>query len=276
MKILNNHEYDKLVSGIMVYPCNIIASSNSTSAGPIDKQIVSKQYNTLFNTLLDYGVRIHFFDLNRSTSQVFARDIGFIIDNILFISNMTQPERQTEIKGLIDFAKQHNIKSHIMENKVEGGDILVHNSKVFVGVGYRTNEAAVQEIDHILSLNNKQYEFIKVSFNTSKIHLDCVLNIVSNETCIISTDVFNPQDVLKHFSTAIEVPIKEQDSLATNIIDLGNNVILCSSNVFSKILQDHGYNSIFIDFSEIIKASGSLGCCLMPLLRVPRNVSGDE
>jgi len=276
MKILNNHEYDKLISGIMVYPCNIIASSNSTSAGPIDKQIVSKQYNTLFNTLLDYGVRIHFFDLNRSTSQVFARDIGFIIDNILFISNMTQPERQTEINGLIDFAKQHNIKSHIMKNKVEGGDILVHNNKVFVGVGYRTNEAAVQEIENILSLNNKQYEFIKVYFNTSKIHLDCVFNIVSNETCIISTDVFNPESILKHFSNALQVPIEEQDSLATNIIQLGNNIILCSSKIFSTTLQDYGYNSIFIDFSEIIKASGSLGCCLMPLLRVPVNIIGDE
>ena len=269
MKILTNYEFDKLISCIMVYPCNILASSSTGSVGQIDKAIASKQYNTLVNTLIDYGVKPYFFDLNRSTSQVFTRDIGFVIDDILFISNMTQPERQTEINQLIDLAREHKFKNHIMKNKVEGGDILVHQDKVFIGVGNRTQEEAVKEIDDVLSSNNKKYDLVKVAFNPSKIHIDCTFNILDKETCIISKDVFYPKDLLKYFPNVIEVPDIEQHALAPNIIHLGNNVVLCSSKAFSEILKAHGYNSIFIDFSEIIKASGSIGCCLMPLLRTP-------
>ncbi|SCZ06476.1 dimethylarginine dimethylaminohydrolase family protein [Alkaliphilus peptidifermentans] len=268
MNISFNNEYDKLASCIIAYPCNIQVSSNISPAGQIDKLIASKQYNKLINTLMDNDVKTYLFDLNGSTAQVFTRDIGFVINDILFVSNMTQPERQTEIAGLIDLAKQHNIKNHIMTNKAEGGDILVHQGKLFIGVGNRTSEEAVEEILHVLSLNNYQYEVIKVYFNKTKIHLDCVFNILDKNTCITTIDIFNPEDVLKHFANAIEIPIEELDSLAANIIDIGNDIILCSSEAFSKSLKRHGYKTIYIEFNEIIKASGSLGCCLMPLLKV--------
>lgn len=264
MKISMNHEYDKLVSCIMVYPSNIQAPNYTTL---IDKQIVYNQYNDFVRILFDNGIEISFLESNGSSSQVFTRDIGFIIDDILFISNMTQPERQTEIERLIDLVKIHTLKSHIMKNKAEGGDIMVHHNKVFIGVGNRTNLQAVEEIRHVLSLNNKQYELITVLFDASKIHLDCVFNILDQHTCILSEEVFNRKNILKHFENFMEVSMKEQESLATNIVDLGNNIILCSSKNFSKKLHDQGYQSIYINLSEIIKAKGSLGCCLMPLLR---------
>lgn len=267
MKVLVNNDSDKLAQCIMVFPCNLQIESTSTKQ-QIDKNLASKQYNNLLNTLTEYGIKIHFFDLNNSPSQVFTRDIGFVIQDILFISHLSLPYRQSEIAGLLDFVQKNNIKHHMMQNYAEGGDILVNNNKIFIGQGNRTTEKAVTEINNVLSANNMHFEMVKVYFETSKIHLDCVFDIMDRDTCIISEAVFNPQDVVKHFSKIIEAPKAELDALAVNIISIDNKTVLCSNESFTLTLQKQGYNSIFIDFSEIIKASGSLNCCIFPLNRI--------
>lgn len=268
MKVFVDSDYDKLDQCIVVYPCNLHIGSNNANKEQINKNVASKQYNNLINTLSEYGVNMRFLDLNGSPSQVFSRDIGFVIQDILFISHLTLPDRQSEIDGLLDYVHKHNIKHHIMQNYAEGGDILVNHNKIFIGQGDRTCEKAVTEINDVLSANNMLFELIKVYFETSKIHLDCVFDILGKNTCIISEDIFNPQDVVKYFSKIIEAPRAESDSLAINIISLDNNTLLCSSESFTYSLQKEGYNSIFINFSEIIKASGSLNCCVLPINRL--------
>lgn len=268
MKVFVDSDYDKLDQCIVVYPSNLQIVSNNTAKEQINKNVASKQYNNLINTLSEYGVNMRFFDLNGSPSQVFSRDIGFVIQDMLFISHLTLPDRQAEIDGLIDFVHKHSIKHHIMQNYVEGGDIIVNHNKIFIGQGNRTCEKAVTEINDVLSTINLPFELVKVYFEPSKIHLDCVFDILGKDTCIISEDVFNPQDVVKYFSKVIEAPRAELDSLAINIVSLDNNTLLCSSESFTYSLQKQGYNSIFINFSEIIKASGSLNCCIFPINRL--------
>lgn len=264
MEIFENNTYTPLINCIMVYPCNI----NNTLKAQIDRNLASKQYNNLVNIIIESGTKIHFLDLNDSPAQLFARDIAFVIKDILFISNMTDPIRKSEINCLIALANQYSIKNHIMKNNIEGGDVLIHDNQVFIGQSDRTNEKAVGEINSVLLDNHIHYELVKVYFEKSKIHLDCVFNILDKDTCIISPDVYNPQEIIKYFSKVIDVPIENSPSLPTNIITLGNNLVLCSSKEFTDTLQHHGYNSIFIEFSEIIKDKGSLGCCMLPLQRM--------
>ena len=267
MNLLTNSDFCKLQYAIAVYPCSFQVSGNDSNEKPIDLKVASTQYNHLINTLMDYGVKLYFLDLNGSNSQLFTRDIGFVIGDLLFVAKMKQPERQAEIQGLIEFAQKNNIKHHIMRNTVEGGDILIHDKKVFIGQGDRTSEAAVDEIGKVLAEHNAQWELIKGYFDTTKIHLDCVFNILDANTCILSKDTYNRQDLSKHFSRVLEPTDEELKSLAPNIITIDHKDILCSSKSFTEVLKRNGYNAIYIDFSEIIKDGGSLGCCMLPLIR---------
>lgn len=268
MRIFARNEYDNLLYCLVAYPCNLqVTEDVNSSTEKVDKNIASNQYNNLINALIDLDVKVQFLDLNNGPSQVFTKDIGFTIEDILFISNMTESVRQTEINELIRFSSNKNIKVHHMKSKVEGGDILIHNNKIFIGQGDRTSPEAVEEINQMLSHNNMNYEIIKVYFNTSKVHLDCVFNILDKDTCIISDNIFNPEVTTKHFSNIIKVSKNDADSLAPNIINVGNNNILCCNENLNNILLNRGYNSILINFSEIIKAKGSIGCCFLALSR---------
>ena len=94
-----------------------------------------------------------------------------------------------------------------------------------------------------------------------------MFNILNDDTCIISDYVFNSEVITKHFSNIIRVSKKDADSLALNIVNIGNKIVLCCNKNLNNVLLSYGYNSILIDFSEIIKDKGSLGCCVLELLR---------
>lgn len=268
MRIFTKNEYDNLLYCLVRYPCNLqITGGINSETEKINKNIVSKQYNNLINTLIELGVKVQFLDINDSPSQVFTKDIGFVIGNIMFICNMKESIRQIEINKLIELCLNKGIKSYHMKSKVEGGDILVHNNKIFIGQGERTTLNAVEEITEMLCNYNMNYEVIKVYFDISKIHLDCVFNILNDDTCIICDYVFNPEVITRHFSNIIMVSKKDADSLALNIINIGNKNVLCCNKNLNNELLNLGYNSILIEFSEIIKAKGSVGCCALALLR---------
>jgi len=206
--------------------------------------------------------------LTDEPNQVFTRDIGFVVSNILFISKMTDPTRKLETKKLVHYIKKMNIDNiHFMENEIEGGDVLVHDKMIFIGLGERTTPRAINELKEVLLRHNLNYEIIEVIINKSLIHLDCTFNILESDTCIISKGVYNPEVVIDRFENIINVPDAEVSSLASNIVCLGNKNVLCSNENFSSILNNHGYVTTYVPFTEIIKAQGSLGCCILPTRR---------
>lgn len=184
MKVFTKNEYDKLFHCLVAYPCNLQTTGN-TSSPIINKNLAISQYNNLINTLIEFGVKVQFLDLNNSTSQVFTKDIGFVIEDVVFICNMTDSSRQEEVNGIINLFSNKDVQVYNMKSKVEGGDILVHNNKIFIGQSTRTGVSAVEEINSVLLERNMNYELIKVNFDKSKVHLDCVFNILDEKTCII-------------------------------------------------------------------------------------------
>ncbi|OEH86898.1 hypothetical protein BHU72_01150 [Desulfuribacillus stibiiarsenatis] len=267
MEVLIRNDFNTLKSCILCYPCNLEQTGKNKANQQVNKELASVQYNNLVNHIAEHGVKVHFVPLNGGPSQVFTRDIGFIIDDILFISKMTSAIRESEINTLKEVAETYDLKPHIMENYVEGGDIIVHNDGVFIGQGNRTNEKAVEEIDAVLRKHNRSTKLVKVSYDVSKIHLDCVFNVLDEDTCIITSGVYNPEEVTKYFKKVIKVTDEDAKDLATNIVQISKDTHLCSSENFSRILQSHGYQVTYIDFSEIIKCNGSLGCCVLPMQR---------
>lgn len=267
MQAFIRNDCDSLQECILCYPCNLNVVNNNDPNKQVDKNIASVQYNNLLQELVLHGVKVQFVGLNGSPSQVFTRDIGFIVEDILFISNMTDIVRQSEINELKVMAKKYNIKTHMMEQKAEGGDITVDNNILFIGQGDRTNEMAANEIESVLKKYNKPHEIVKVAFDASKIHLDCVFNILNSETCIVTSAIQQREIVVKYFKKVIEVPDEDLYDLAPNIIQLGNNNFLCSSKNFTNILISQGFSAIYIEFSEFTRCNGSLGCCAFPTLR---------
>ncbi|WP_125152100.1 dimethylarginine dimethylaminohydrolase family protein [Clostridium rectalis] len=269
MHVYLNNQYDKLLYYLMVYPCNFeIIDSNNPYKGRINYDLMYSQYNNFVNLLIENGVKVQFLDIINSPSQVFTRDIGFVIKDILFISKLKSPERLIEPTVLKRFAKKHNLKTYEMKHNIEGGDIILHDDVVFVGMSRRSTKEACNELQNVLNEYNISVKVIPINFDNHKLHLDCVFNSIDKNNCVITDYVFDKNIISKYFNNCIILKGNAADNLGPNFICLGNRKILTSCKEVSNILNENGFWGIYTDYSEIMKAGGSFTCSTLPILRV--------
>ena len=267
MKINLPNEYYKGQIFLMAYPCNFdVADHNSPHKGSIDSFKTFEQYNNFVNLVIDQGVKVQFLDIINSTQQVFTRDIGFVVNDIFFVSKLKTPERLREIGPLIKFINRYNLKHHIMQNSIEGGDVVHHNNILFIGISDRTNLQAVEEVQKVLDDNNINITTIPIKFDTTKIHLDCTFNTLDQDTCIFTDYVYDINIIKEHVKNCIKMEKKEADELGVNYVYLGDKKVITSSEGAKNLLNNNGFEAYYTDYSEIIKDSGSLCCSILPIL----------
>ncbi|MBU5483101.1 amidinotransferase [Clostridium sp. MSJ-11] len=268
MKIFLNNQYDKLIHYLIVYPCHFeIIDPGNPFKGKIDYPLMYSQYNNFVNTLINNDVKIQFLDVIDSPSQVFTRDIGFVVKDLLFISKMKSPERVNEPDSLRAFAKKYNLKTYEMKHNIEGGDVILHDDVMFVGMSRRSTLEACHEVQEVLDKLNISVKVVPINFDNKKLHLDCVFNPVDKDTCVLSSYVYDVDKIKPYFKTIINIEDEDADQLGSNFIRIGNKTILTSNENVRDILREHGFTAIYCDYSEVIKAGGSFTCSTLPILR---------
>ena len=97
-------------------------------------------------------------------NQIFARDLGFVVSNMFFLSNIV-PNRQDEIEGIKEILNHLNVGVIKLPEfmHIEGGDIIVHNDKVFIGtyseedypslITARTNNESIDYLKRIITVS---------------------------------------------------------------------------------------------------------------------------
>lgn len=269
---------DKLHSCLVAYPCYFditvpINKKQENNKGQINKDLAINQYNKFINILQEFNVKTYFLNLSSDCSyQIFTRDIGFVIGNILFISKMKKSVREKEVVALKEFLKNCKVDGELyqLNNNAEGGDIFVLKDFVLIGISDRTKESAVEEIRDVLSKRGIKKEVITLYFDASKLHLDCVLGVINEETAVISPFLDrNSVNILQNiFKTLIEIDADTADMLGTNFVVIDDERILLTNRKLKRVLEKYGFQPIYVDYSEFIKAGGSVRCSILPLVRL--------
>lgn len=227
------------------------------------------QHKQLIQTLKNHQVRpIMLLANDRYPEQVFTRDIGFTIGHTLFVSSMAAPVRQGEEQLLKEWAQENGFKTVSLTNgTIEGGDVLVDQTRVFVGMSKRTNPAAIYELKKELP----GHDIIPIHLPPHILHLDCVMNILSHDEMLIYPEAFKKEDLhlLNMHYHLIEISKQEQFTLGPNVLSIGQKKVISLpiNQETNAALTAHGYTVIEVDFSEIIKSGGSFRCCTLPIRR---------
>ncbi|WP_156290241.1 dimethylarginine dimethylaminohydrolase family protein [Oceanobacillus salinisoli] len=235
----------------------------------IDNDIAVQQHQKFVHTLESEGVNVIPFHAEKELNeQVFTRDIGFTIGNTFFIAALNKELRKPEEDVLKKWLNEQDIPYHHIDiESIEGGDVLVDNGKVWIGVSDRTTRDAIDYVQHKLP----DYQVTPISIREDILHLDCTFNIISEDTAIIFKDGVNEEayKILQQHYQLIEVSEEEQFKLGTNVFSIGNKKIISLpiQKRLNQELRRMGYDVIEVEFSEIIKSGGSFRCCTLPLVR---------
>lgn len=247
MKIYINKATDKLKSCLLCYPANYrITSKSNKYYNEVNYTLALNQYNKYINCLIENDVKPIFIDITKSSKQVYTKDIAFVIENVLFISKMSLKEREEEIEPIKKLAFEENLDYYIMQNNIEGGDVVFGDKVIFVGVSSRTSLQAIEELKKVLIIKKIKKEVIPINFDNSMLHLDCVFNLVGEESALVSPYVYDKDVVKKYIKNIIEVTREEADNFTTNIVYLGDKKIITSNISIGNKLKGLGYDFTFI------------------------------
>jgi|TARA_B110000444_G_C18807338_1_gene580692 N-dimethylarginine dimethylaminohydrolase len=257
---------------------------------PIEKDL-RNELKQFYNILIKYNVEVLRPNSIEKLNQIFARDIAFVIDDKIIISN-TIEDRKREVNGINYILKSIHSESilKLSDNcRIEGGDVIVHDDYIFIGYSNeedfkkfkvsRTNLHAVNNIsDFFSSKKVVAFELNKSDLNAKEnaLHLDCCFQPIGKNMAIIYEGGFkNSNDIvflnnLFGKENLINISKDEMYNMNSNIFSISDNVIVSEKSFdrLNSILRKKGFKVEMIDFSEIAKMEGLLRCSTLPLNRL--------
>lgn len=303
MKLNINNETGRLKSVVLGQPVSMGAdptleeSYDAKSYHTIQQGVYPKEEDiinemTEFEKVLKkYDVEVIRPDIIKDYNQVFARDVAFVIEDKMILSNLIpdradEQEAYSKIFEQVEWRKIINLPDTA---HIEGGDVIVWNDFLFIGTCFsedyrnfktaRTNEYAIEILKEyfpkkrIIDLELKKNDTVPYE---GILHLDCTFNPVGKDKCIIYKDGFVDESdyrlILDIFGeeNCFHVTKEEMFDMNPNIFSISPEVVV-SDVAFTRMnrhLQDVWNIKVEeIPYREISKMGGLLRCSTMPLVR---------
>jgi len=303
MKLNINNETGRLKSVVLGQPVSMGAdptleeSYDAKSYHTIQQGVYPKEED-IINEMTDfekvlkkYDVEVIRPDIIKDYNQVFARDVAFVIEDKMILSNLIpdradEQEAYSKIFEQVEWRKIINLPDTA---HIEGGDVIVWNDFLFIGTCFsedyrnfktaRTNEYAIETLKEyfpkkrIIDLELKKNDTVPYE---GILHLDCTFNPVGKDKCIIYKDGFVDESdyrlILDIFGeeNCFHVTKEEMFEMNPNIFSISPEVVV-SDATFTRMnrhLQDVWNIKVEeIPYREISKMGGLLRCSTMPLVR---------
>ena len=303
MRLNINNETGRLKSVVLGQPVSMGAdptleeSYDAKSYHTIQQGVYPKEEDiinemTEFEKVLKkYDVEVIRPDIIKDYNQVFARDVAFVIEDKMILSNLIpdradEQEAYSKIFEQVEWRKIINLPDTA---HIEGGDVIVWNDFLFIGTCFsedyrnfktaRTNEYAIETLKEyfpkkrIIDLELKKNDTVPYE---GILHLDCTFNPVGKDKCIIYKDGFVDESdyrlILDIFGeeNCFHVTKEEMFEMNPNIFSISPEVVV-SDATFTRMnrhLQDVWNIKVEeIPYREISKMGGLLRCSTMPLVR---------
>ncbi|MDX1270381.1 dimethylarginine dimethylaminohydrolase family protein [Bizionia paragorgiae] len=256
---------------------------------PIEEDMV-KEMEAVAAVLEKYNVTVYRPELIEDYNQIFARDIAFVIDDVLVKANIL-PDREKEldaIQYIIDKIDPKKVIRPPEEAHIEGGDVMVWNDHIFIGtyrgadysdyIVARTNKAGVDFIAESFPHKTvKSFDLVKSQTEPrdNALHLDCCFQPIGKDKAILHKEGFRDENefnwLLDFFGkeNCFIISKEEMYNMNSNIFSIAEDVIISEKN-FTRLntwLREKGFTVEEVPYAEIAKQEGLLRCSTMPLIR---------
>src|SRR5579883_1843959 len=277
MRYAVNSEYeplrDVLLGSIRNFTMNVPINSTQEHYYAVDPPKIERlieQENTFIETLERLGVTVHQLPLMATSfTQFFARDIAAVIGETVVVCAMKKDIRKPETAALEQLLRDVENRILRVENGfLEGGDILIDKSAIYVGLGERTNAEGLAFVERHFG---DAYEIIPLKMADTFLHLDVVFNLLGRGDALVYPPALERSSLefLAQRYQLIEVTAEEQFNLATNVLSVTPETIIADdrNTRLNELLAEKGYEVIPLAFDEIGKMGGSFRCGSCPLRR---------
>lgn len=227
--------------------------------GFIDFRIATEQHLNYKKALEGIGASVHLLSpLDEYPDACFVEDAAIVVKGIALICRMGTESRRGEEQTVKDFL-QREYDLVIMEDPAtaEGGDVLVAEDRVFVGISSRTNQKGFKCIHD--ALRPLGFDVVKIEVRGA-LHLKTVCSYVGNGNLLAATQFLGQgKEALEKDYRIIQPSLDEV--AGANVVVIDQYVFVPSScPKIMKRLSREGLKPVPVDISEIQKAEAGLSC----------------
>lgn len=223
---------------------------------PVDVAVATRQHDAYTRCLGQMGVQVISLDLlSESPDAVFIQDTAVVVDEVAVMATMGVACRVDEVESVAEILSSHRPLRHLSPPAtLEGGDVVRVGRTLYVGDSGRTNPEGIRQLSDILA--RYDYEVRPVGVRGC-LHLSTGCSYLGRGLMLLNP-VWVDAEAFRQFEI-LEVP--ETESWAANTIAVGDTVLMASA--FERtcaLVEEHGFNVITTDISELQKAEGALTC----------------
>ena len=246
---------------------------------------VAAQLDGLADILTAEGIEVYRPADLPHVEQVFARDVGLVIDST-FIRSRTIEARSAEWEGIAPILGDTPWTDLPKDVQLEGGDVVVHDDALLVGVTRRPEWMDLQVSRTLPSA----LSFLQTTFPDREVvglelhkndqdpmqcalHLDCAYMPLGADCAIICPEAFVQEDQLSglkgRHSSCIEVSLEEAALLQTNLLFTAPDTLVIDPQFdrLGQVLQDKGFRLISCPLDQVGRMGGLFRCSTLPLRR---------
>jgi len=220
------------------------------------------------------------FDNNTGLDSIYVRDTMISTENGIILCNMGKEERKTEPSAAERFLSESSIPilgSITGDGIIEGGDFIWLDDKTAaIGLGYRTNEAGIDQFKQLTSAivdNIVEVHLPHWNGQQDVFHLMSIISPIDSNLAVVYSrlmPVIFRNILLERGIKLVEVPDEEFESMGCNILALApRKCLMIDGNPITKQrLESKGVEVLTYDGSEIsLKGAGGPTCLTRPIIR---------
>jgi len=237
---------------------------------PPDPWTMVQQHGRVMEILREEGVQVELLPPVRGLPYQHAtRDLGVVVGDAI-VSSQRVDIRQLEVDVARPLFEKQGLKLLVPgRGFVEGGDVVVEDGRIWVGIGSRTDEWGADFLDKTFG---QEYDVIPLRFHPRYTHLDTIFGVLGQGRALIFEPAFDAVSlnrIHEVYSSVISLTAQEQRNAGANVLCLDpKRVISISENEsVNNQLGELGYEVIAVPFSEVIKSGGSVRCDTLPVER---------
>jgi dimethylargininase len=224
---------------------------------PIDLKRAIAQHQKYEETLNSLGVKV--LSLPEEPylpDAVFVEDAAIVLDECAIITrpgaDSRKPETESIARALSPYRTLHTIHA---PGTLDGGDVLVVDKCIWVGLASRSNQSAVDQVQAFLEPHGYIVRGVPIN---GCLHLKSAVTQVDENTLLINTAWIDQAN----FAEMKFIEVDSSEPYAANALLVGGTIIYQPSFPKTRLkLEATGIHPILVDQSELAKAEGALTCC---------------
>ena len=243
-------------------PSKTMAAGITTSQlGPPAYEKALRQFDAYVKALKNFNISVIVLDpLEDFPDAHFVEDTAVIVPEIAVITRPGATARQGEVSSIESALQPYRATRCIHSpGTVDGGDVLVIDRHVFIGLSNRTNKAGAVQLGESLADFGYTWETVPVA---AGLHFKSSVNAVGQGT-LLTTKHYAEHPALARYRRIV---VAETEEYAANTLLINDHLILPAGypDTLGK-LSVLGKPILELDTSEFKKMDGGLTCLSLRL-----------